>query len=162
MFEMEVWQYAKDHVTSVAKKNHSIPRAESPKLATGYPLQVLENALSFPPYNHFASVNWLFQLSIPCVKSLCWKSMARLQIFTPHLRCGVKICYSRGMLSVRFGGCFWVPSYPCSYRPLLKPGGTLQKRELESLPKFFNEEVTCSLHFFHIGTFFLLLQLGAC
>jgi len=49
MIELEVRRYPKDQETSVAKKNQSIPRAESPKLAAGYPPQDLENASSFPP-----------------------------------------------------------------------------------------------------------------
>jgi len=44
---------------------------------------------------------------------------------------------------------------PVHLGPLLKPGGTLKKRELESLPELFTKETACSLHFFHIWTFFL-------
>jgi hypothetical protein len=56
MFEVEVWQYPKDQETSVVKKNQSIPRAESLKPATGYSVQDLGNASSFPPSNYFTSV----------------------------------------------------------------------------------------------------------
>jgi hypothetical protein len=47
---------------------------------------------------------------------------------------------------------------PVHLGPLLKPGGTLKKRELGSLPENFTEESACSMHFFHIGTFLLILQ----
>jgi hypothetical protein len=145
VFEVEVWQYPKDHDTQVGKNNQSVPRAESPNL----PQDILFKSWEMPCPSHHIITSLLCKMDVPTVYSISHSLYNKSVVQTSNFHTTPKVAVATLEASRLFAlvvalGYLHTPVQFC---PLLKPGGNLQKKQIQSLPEFFTEEAACSLHF---------------